>query len=155
VYDADRRRGEGSALRLGDAGRETLDPRLYLRGQDARDLAIAEEGVGVAAQHALDVGLARGAMDLGLAPRLGVVTEQDPAGVGVDVLAGDDRRGDLIDPALGVDLASEVAGVLLSPGVSVAGAPAPIRALLDVPRLTGQPVRTKPVTCEFTVFAAV
>jgi hypothetical protein len=66
------------------------------------------------------------------APLLGVLPEGDLAGARVDVLAGDDRGGDLVEPALRLDLAGEVLGVLLARFVAVAGAPSAVWPLLDV-----------------------
>ena len=71
-------------------------------------------------------------MDLRGAPLLGVLLEGDLAGARVDVLAGDDRGGYLVDPALRLDLTREVLGVLATGLVAVASTPAAVRPLLDV-----------------------
>lgn len=75
---------------------------------------------------------AAGSVHLGATPSFGVVGEGHATGLGVDVLASDDRGGDLVEPALCVDLAGEVAGVLAAGIVAVASPPAPIGSLGDV-----------------------
>ncbi|MFJ4778628.1 hypothetical protein [Streptomyces sp. NPDC088762] len=66
----------------------------------------------------------------------------------VDVLPGDQAGRDLGDPPLGVDLAVEVAGVLLAVEVAVAGSLFAVGALLDVGQVASP-------SCRLSVVAAV
>lgn len=132
MEDADRPRRQRFALRRPIADAQQLDPGLDLRGQDAADRPGAVDRVDVAPEHALDVRRAGRSVHLRGAPLLGVRLEGDLAGARVDVLAGDDRGGDLVEPALRLDLAGEVLGVLLARLVAVAGAPSAVWPLLDV-----------------------
>jgi hypothetical protein len=83
--------------------------------------------VGVAAQVRLDVRGAGRAVHLGGAPPLGVVPERRAPGPRVDVLPGDNRRGDVVEPPLSVRLAGEVARVLAAVRVAVPGPPLAVR----------------------------
>jgi hypothetical protein len=80
----------------------------------------------VPAEHPLDVRLARRPVDLALPPLLGVLPEPDRPGLWVNVLAGHDGGGDLVEPPLRVDLPVEVAGVLLARVVAVPRPPLPV-----------------------------
>jgi hypothetical protein len=65
-----------------------------------------------------------------LEPRVAPRVDRHLRGGRVDVRAGDDRRGDLVEPLLPVALPVEVADVLLLRGVAVAGSPLAGRQLL-------------------------
>jgi hypothetical protein len=73
---------------------------LNLAGPDRADRPIAECRVGVSAQHRLDVCSRRWPVHLCSPPLLGVLTEVNSARAGIGVLAGDQRCGLLVKPAL-------------------------------------------------------
>ena len=72
----------------------------WSRSAGPRRAASARGPVRRAPEHRLDVGGGGGRpVDLGRPPLLGVLADGQPAGLRVDVLAGDHRRGHLVEPA--------------------------------------------------------
>ena len=98
--------------------------RDRVRVLDRAKPAVSEDRVDVQAQDALVQPRGARTVLLDLPPLLGVVAERQPAGLRIDVLPGDDRRRDFVEPALPVDLPLEVLGVFATFGVAVAGTPA-------------------------------
>src|SRR5690606_6895474 len=92
---------------------------------------IAQHGVRVPGKMATVESRGRFAVHLCLQPAVRVLTERDFAEPWVHVLAGHDRRCDLVKPSLCVALELEVPGVLPPRVVAVAGTPDPVRTLLD------------------------
>ncbi|MGB2921517.1 MAG: phage major capsid protein [Mycobacterium sp.] len=92
-------------------------------------------------QHGFDVRAGAGPLHLHLPPSLCVVAERNLARLWVDVLPGDDRRRNLVEPPLSVDLAGEASGVFAKRAVDSneslvgAGTVAATRALLGLPVL--------------------
>jgi hypothetical protein len=124
------------------AGRgHLLDPRLHVRAAEQPELDVLEAGAPNGEAHRQ---LGARSPDLAGGPGGVEGRHGDAAGLGIDVHAGDDRCGDLVEPALGVGLLGEVPGVLLAFGVAVPGAPGPVGTprdachasprLLDLPR---------------------
>nr|WP_239568144.1 hypothetical protein [Geodermatophilus bullaregiensis] len=124
VDDAHRagRQGAGQSLH------EALDIAREHRGE----LAVAEHRIDVQPQHRLDVRGRGGPVDLARPPLFGVVPDRLAAGVRVHELPGDECCGDLVQPALSVDLAREGPGLLRAVGSRpVARPPRPVGALVD------------------------
>lgn len=119
--------------RLDGRGRETvaliLHPLLDVRATDASHRQVGE---GHRSGGEVGVGPGRGHPELPGRPSLVELPECDLPCVGIDVGPGEDGGRDLVEPALRVDLAVEVAGPLASLLVAVAGAPATVGPLGDV-----------------------
>lgn len=111
---------------------QALEEHLEVVAAYRRHGAGAERRDEVEPERVVGDPLACLAGDERLLPLLRVLLERDPSSLWVDVLAGDDAGRDLVEPALGVELAVEVAGVLLAVEVAVAGPPFAVGALLDV-----------------------
>jgi hypothetical protein len=125
----------------GRSGRRELHsghPRLHLGRPDAAEAPVLEERVDVQPERSLDLVLHARTVRGGFAPVFGG-TECHAAGARVDVLAGEHRCGDLVEPALGVDLPREMPGMLFTGFVTVAGAPDAVRSLLDARHQPGLP----------------
>jgi hypothetical protein len=118
---------------LDGRGRETtalvLHPLLDVRATDASHCQVGE---GHRPGGEVGVGPGRGHPQLPDGPSLIELLERHLPGVGIDVGPGQDGGRDLVEPALRVDLAVEVAGPLAPLLVAVAGAPATVGPLGDV-----------------------
>lgn len=124
MNDADRRRGEPV--------RQHPDEGLHLTGPDRGQLALAQRGIDVPAQHRLDMRCRGRPVDLGGAPLFAVLVHRPPPRPRVDVGPGHDRRRDPVQPALRVDLPREVPGVLDALPISVTRTAATLGPFGDV-----------------------
>jgi hypothetical protein len=70
-------------------------------------------------------------VDLSGSPLFGILAHGDPTGLGVHVLPSDDAGRRLVQPALSINLASEVSRMLPATLVAIARSPLPVFALLD------------------------
>ncbi len=129
-------------------GAQTGDPALYVAGLDGAKCPLLPGRVDVAAQ-VLGHRLGRGRpVRLDGPPFLRVLLEGLLRRPWVDVLPGDHAGRDLVDPPLGVDLAVEVARVLLAVEIAVASTPFAVGALLDVGQVASP-------SCRLSVVATV
>lgn len=134
VPGLDRAGGEAGGVHL-------LDPGLDVRSPDFLH-RLPREGHRSGRQRHREHGA--GCPDLAGRPLPEERGERDPAGLGVGVRAGDHRRGDLVQPLLGVDLAVEVSRVLLPGLVAIPRPPLAVGSLGDVASHGDAPSRIAP-----------
>jgi hypothetical protein len=118
---------DGARLEVAD-GAHVLDPALDVPAADVLERQVAEGG-GARSEH--DRAAGGVLVDLVLEPVVEIRHERNTPRAGVDVGAGDDAGGDLVQPSLALGLGGEVASVLAAGLVAVPRAPLAVVALLD------------------------